>query len=156
MADSNRIPFLRRTALACGAALAVGLCASLAAASFAQGTPMKIRLQVGGETATATLNDSAASRDFAALLPLTLTLENYAGVERIAPLPAKLSAAGSPDGIAPRRGDIAFYAPWGNLAVFVGDDVYARGLLRLGRVDTGLATLQRQGPFPVRIERLPD
>ena len=30
------------------------------------------------------LNDSAAAQDFAARLPLTLTLKDYAGIEKIA------------------------------------------------------------------------
>lgn len=117
---------------------------------------MKLRLNVNGEIATATLNDSAAARDFAALLPLSLTLENYAVIERISNLPAKLSVAGAPVGITPKTGDITYYAPWGNLAIFVGDDAYAQGLVRLGRVDSGLPALQRAGPLKVRIERIKD
>lgn len=117
---------------------------------------MKLRLHVDGEIATATLNDSAAARDFAALLPLSLTLKDYAGVERISDLPGKLSVADAPAGMTPRTGDITYYAPWGNLAVFAGDDVYARGLVRLGKVDTGLTALQHPGPLRVRIERIKD
>lgn len=117
---------------------------------------MKIRISVGGETATATLDDNATARDFAALLPLSLTLENYAGVERIATLPRKLSLAGAPAGTTPRSGELHYYAPWNNLAVFVGGDVYARGLVRLGTVNTGLPALQRPGPLKVRIERIGD
>jgi hypothetical protein len=117
---------------------------------------MKIRLHLDGEIATATLNDSAAARDFSAFLPLTLTLENYAVVERISNLPGKLSVDGAPEGTTPRTGDITYYAPWGNLAIFVGNDVYARGLVRLGRVDSGLPALQRSGPLKVRIERIND
>ncbi len=115
---------------------------------------MKIRLHIDGEIATATLNDSAAARDFAALLPLSLTLKDYAGVERISDLPAKLSVASSPPGITPAAGDITYYAPWGNLAIFVGGDVYASGLVRLGKVDEGLQALQRSGPLKVCIERV--
>lgn len=117
---------------------------------------MKIHMDVDGEIATATLEDSAASRDFAALLPMSLTLENYAHIERIADLPRKLSIVDAPAGATPRAGDIAYYAPWGNLAIFVGDGRYARGLVRLGRVDTGLPALQRPGPLKVRIERIQD
>lgn len=118
---------------------------------------MKIRLHVHGEIATATLDDTAAARDFAALLPLSLTLTDYAVIERIAQLPRKLSVAGAPAGVAPQTGDIAYYAPWGNLALFVGGgDAYAQGLVRLGRVQTGLPVLRRLGPFQVRIERIAD
>ena len=43
---------------------------------------------------TATLNNDGASRDFAALLPLSLTLNDYARIERIADLPRKLTIEG--------------------------------------------------------------
>ena len=117
---------------------------------------MKLRIHVGGEVATATLNGSAAARDFAALLPLSLSLKDYAVVERIADLPRKLDVAGAPDGMAPTAGDITYYAPWGNLAIFVHGHKYERGLVRLGKVVSGLALLQRPGPLPVRIERTSD
>lgn len=113
---------------------------------------MKIRMDVDGEIVIATLDDNATARDFAALLPLSLTLENYAEVERIASLPRRLSVTGAPAGMDPDVGDITYYAPWGNLAIFAGDSVYARGLVRLGKVDTGLPALQRPGPLQVRIE----
>lgn len=116
---------------------------------------MKIRLHLEGGVATATLDDTAAAREFAALLPLSLTLNDYAVVERIADLPQRLAAAGAPAGMAPAVGDLAYYAPWGNLAIFVsGGGPYARGLVRLGRVDAGLPALQRPGPLAVRIERI--
>lgn len=117
---------------------------------------MKIRLHVHGDVATATLADNATARDFAALLPLSITLRDFAKVERIGDLPRKLSTVGAPAGLDPVVGDITYYAPWNNLAIFAGDNVYADGLVRMGRVDTGLAALQRPGPLRVRIERLAD
>jgi len=42
---------------------------------------MKIRLTVDGRSITATLIDSPTTRDFLNLLPLTLTLEDYANTE---------------------------------------------------------------------------
>lgn len=117
---------------------------------------MKIRLHLPGGIATATLDDTAAAREFAALLPLSLTLKDYAVVERIADLPRRLSVRGAPAGHTPVAGDVTYYAPWGNLAFFVGGDAPAAGLVRLGRVDSGLAALQAPGPLPVRIERIDD
>mgnify|MGYP000383028757 CR=1 FL=1 len=122
----------------------------------AEELPMKIHLDVDGQRVTATLDDSAAARDFAALLPLSLTLEDYAVIERIAYLPRKLVTTGAPAGVTPKAGDLNYYAPWGNLAIFLGANPYARGLVRLGKVDTGLAALQRPGPLQVRIERITD
>jgi len=132
------------------------VCAMPAVSVFAQELPMKIRLHVNCEMATATLADNATARDFAALLPLTITLVDFAKVERIGDLSRRLSTAGAPAGMDPVVGDITYYAPWGNLAFFAGDNVYANGLVRMGKVDTGLAALQRPGPLKVRIERIQD
>lgn len=113
---------------------------------------MQIHLTVDGQSATATLYDNATARDFAALLPLDLTLEDYAAIERVATLPRKLSTQGAPAGMAPVAGELAHYAPWGNLAIFIEGRPYARGLLPLGKVDAGLPVLARPGPYRVRIE----
>ena len=92
----------------------------------------------------------------AALLPLTISLRDFAKVERIGDLPRKLPTVGAPAGLEPVVGDIAYYAPLNHLVVFAGDNAYASGLVRMGRVDTGLAALQRPGPLQVRIERMPN
>lgn len=115
---------------------------------------MKIRLDVGGTTLTGTLDDGAAANDFAALLPLELTLEDYASTEKISDLPEKLSTAGAPEGTAASVGDITYYAPWGNLAVFYRDFGYSAGLVRLGRIDEGAEILNRPGSLRVTIERI--
>lgn len=94
-------PFQRR-ALA-GVALAFTLAAGvMPATTFAQQGPMKIHLHIDGAIATATLDNNAAARDFVAQLPLSLTLQNYAEIERIATLPRKLSVDGAPAGITPK------------------------------------------------------
>lgn len=62
---------------------------------------MKICLTIDDRSATATLIDSPTTRDFLSLLLLTLTLEDYAGIEKIAYLPSELSNEGAPDGIDP-------------------------------------------------------
>lgn len=115
---------------------------------------MKIRLHVNGDIATATLQDNATARDFAALLPLALTLVDFAKVERIGKLPRALSTAGAPAGLDPMVGDITYYAPHQELAIFAGKNVYANGLVRIGQVNGGLPALQRPGPLTVRIERI--
>src|SRR5437660_10677491 len=69
-----------------------------------------------------TLNDSKAAQEFAALLRLSLTLEDYASTEKISDLPKRLSTEGAAPGFDP-SGDIAYYAPWGNLAVFTKTSV---------------------------------
>ena len=115
---------------------------------------MKIRLIVGEQVATATLYDNATARDFASLLPLTLTMTDYDTIERVSDLPRKLSTQDAPDGMAPVAGELTHYAPWANLALFIKPRSYSRGLLPLGKVDEGLSLLERHGPYELRIERV--
>lgn len=115
---------------------------------------MKIRLTINGKALTATLLDNATSRDFLSLLPMTVTLEDYSATEKITYLPRKLSTAGAPAGSDPSVGDIAYYAPWGNLAIFYKDFGYSRGLIQLGRIDSGVEALRAPGALKVTIERV--
>jgi len=63
-------------------------------------------MDVAGTPLTATLDDNETARDFAAMLPLTLTLEDYASTEKISYLPRKLSTTGAPAGTAASAGDV--------------------------------------------------
>ena len=115
--------------------------------------PMRIRLTIDGKSITATLNDNATAKDFVSLLPLTLALEDHAATEKIARPPRKLSTAGAPAGADPSVGDIAYYAPWGNLAMYYKDFEYSPGLVLLGRIDSRVEVL-RGGARSITIERV--
>ena len=69
-------------------------------------------MDIEGTALTATLLDTATARDFASLLPLTLTLNDYAATEKISDLPRRLSTEGAPLGSDPSIGDVAYYSPW--------------------------------------------
>ncbi|CAM5721643.1 MULTISPECIES: cyclophilin-like fold protein [Streptomyces] len=113
---------------------------------------MKIRLTTDTDSFDATLNNSAAARDFAALLPLTLTLTDYAGTEKVSDLPQKLSTTGAPSGTAAQAGDLAYYAPWGNLAIFHKDFRHSEGLVKLGAFTSGIDQFAaHDGAFGVTI-----
>jgi hypothetical protein len=118
--------------------------------------PMRIRISVADQTFTAVLEDSEAARDFAALLPIELTLSDYNRTEKVADLPRRLSTAGAPEGVDPTVGDIAYFAPWGNLAIFYRDFGYSRGLVRLGRLEGDAERLAALDAGPARIEIIPD
>lgn len=98
---------------------------------------MNIRLTLNGHRVDATLNDSATARDFAAQLPLTLSLRDFNEAEKVADLPRKLSTSGAPEGADPEVGDLAYYAPWNQLAAYYRDAPYAAGLVPLGRMADG-------------------
>jgi hypothetical protein len=101
---------------------------------------------------TAILNDSETARDFVSLLPLTLTLEDYAGTEKISDLPKRLSTKGAPAGSDPSVGDIAYFAPWGNLAIFYRDFGYSSGLVILGKIDGDMEAFNAPGSVKATIE----
>jgi hypothetical protein len=115
---------------------------------------MDITLSFEGTELTATLVDSEATQDFLSLLPLTLTLTDYRETEKISDLPRRLSTAGTPEGHDPEVGDITYYAPWGNLAIFYEDFEYSPGLVKLGRIKSGIEALAgSSGEVTIRVSR---
>jgi hypothetical protein len=124
------------------------------AVSGQEASTMRIRLTYDGKTLEAALLDNATARDLLSLLPVTLTLEDYNGTEKIGYPPRKLSTAGAPAGVDPSVGDIAYYAPWGNLAIFYKDFGYSKGLIGLGRINSGIDALSAPGSLKVTIERV--
>jgi hypothetical protein len=123
-------------------------------ASGQEAHTMKIRLTFGGKAVEATLLDNATARDLLSLLPMTMALEDYNSTEKIGYPPRKLSTAGAPAGVDPSVGDIAYYAPWGNLAIFYKEFGYSRGLIVLGRIESGIEALNVPGSLKVTIERV--
>jgi hypothetical protein len=113
---------------------------------------MKLSIKIGEKEVTATLKDSETARDFASLLPLTLTLEDYAHTEKVSDLPKRLSTDGAPSGSDPDVGDIAYYAPWGNLAIYYKDFGYSNGLIILGKIDSGPEAFDVPGSVKATIE----
>ena len=115
---------------------------------------MKINIKVRDQVITATLIDSKTTQDFVSLLPLTLMLEDYASTEKISNLPKRLSTEDAPPGTDPSVGDIAYYAPWGNLAIYYRDFGYSNGLVILGKIDSDIETLNVPGSVEVTIEQI--
>lgn len=103
---------------------------------------------------TASLHDNPSARDLLSLLPLELTIEDYSTNEKIARLPRKLTEEGGGSFGNEAPGDLCYYAPWGNLAFFHAGYSYSQGLIRLGRLDSGVEPLLTRGKFPLRINAL--
>ncbi len=70
---------------------------------------LKIILKSSNGEATAILDDTAVARSFAAQLPLTLNLSDYAGHEKTAKLPKPLDVSSEPRGreAPPIKGTLA-------------------------------------------------
>ena len=116
---------------------------------------MKIKIIKDGKELKATLQDNSTSKDFYALLPLTLKIDDFASSEKIAPLPEKLSIYGAPKGYEGKSGDITYYAPWGNLAIFYKHSTagYASGLVYMGKIEGDINVLTT-GSNEIRIDKL--
>jgi hypothetical protein len=153
-------PLSRRALLATIAKLAAvaGLALSLTAraqsntTSDRKGNPMRIRLTFADQNFTATLEDNPSARDLFSMLPLDLKITDYSTNEKIAYLPRKLTEEGSGRFGNEAIGDLCYYAPWGNLAMFHGSYSWSRGLIRLGRLDSGAVPLLVRGGHPLQVE----
>ena len=116
--------------------------------------PMQIQIEANGKIFSATMEDNPTSRNFVSMLPMTLTLQDYAGTEKISDLPAALSIQGAPAGITPKAGYLTFYAPWGNLAILKKNFRYSAGLIMLGMLDpAGLKLMLQPGPLTITLHK---
>ncbi len=136
------------------AVIVAALLAAFSTIGIAASNARTIRITANGQVLTARLVDSATTRDFVSLLPLDLILEDFGDAEKIAHLPRRLSTEGAPQAIDPVAGDVTYYAPWGNLAIFVRDFRHSPGLVRLGAIESGFENLKVRGLVNARIERV--
>lgn len=123
--------------------------------AFAQNT--RIKLTFEGNEIYALINNSKAGNDFLSLLPLSVKAEDFNSTEKIFYLSKKLNTQNEPDGINPKAGDITYYAPWGNIAIFYKDFRYSNNLIYLGKFEntSDIEKLSNiKGNFDIRIERV--
>lgn len=96
---------------------------------------MKLKITIGDNELEAELYDTPTGRDFISRLPLTVELEDYANNEKIFYPKPELSTADAPEGFDPSAGDITYYAPWGDIAIFYKDFKYSSGLISIGKIE---------------------
>jgi len=139
-------------AQSCAGARGADDSASARATPNAKTSAMKIRIKLENKTLTANLDDNATVRDFVSLLPVTLTLRNFAVAEKISELPRKLSIEGAPAGYDPNVKDIAYYGGGELWRSFYKDPSDAEGLIKLGNIDGDVEALNTSGPVKATIE----
>ena len=113
-----------------------------------------VRFSAGSTSVEVTIDqDNPAVRDFLSMLPLTLTLEELAGKEKIAYLPRRLAHGGSP-GSDPEDGDLIYYIPWGNLGFYydAAGIGYSDQTIHLGTYNASRAQLAQLEGQPVTVE----
>lgn len=100
--------------------------------------------------------DNPASKDFLTQLPLTITFEDYIGKEKISILQKRLCMDDVQAEDLSKKGDFAYYAPWGNVAIFYkGFEDATNDLIILGQIESGKENFENvDGDFTGRIEKV--
>lgn len=119
---------------------------------------MRIEISISGQRFTATLDDSAASRDLMAQLPLTVEMRDHGGVEKTGPLRSPLSLDGQPAGADPDVGEVGYYAPGSDVVLYYGDQSFFNGIVVLGRMegDAAARISDMEGPVAATLTPLDD
>lgn len=114
---------------------------------------IRVRFTANGQQAIAVFTDNPTTRSMLSQLPITVKFEDFANTEKIAYFPHKLSTDNAPKGYEPAIGDITCYGPWGNLAIFYKARSYSKGLIYMGKFESGFSELAKQGTgFMVTVE----
>ncbi len=82
------------------------------------------------------VDDNATTRDFLSMLPMTLSFEDYNGMEKITYPPRGFTTTGN-TGMKPEVGDLFSFIPWSNLGFFyeTGSLGFSDKLVRIGKTD---------------------
>jgi hypothetical protein len=115
---------------------------------------MKINIRIGGKALTATLADNATARDFASILPVTVSMMDLFGREKYGDLPRALSENG------PRKkkyevGEIAYWSPAKQFAVYYhqdGESIPSPGIIPIAKIDSGTEAFNVSGSVKVTVE----
>ncbi len=77
-----------------------------------------VYLTVNSHVYEVVLLDNEYARDLKAMLPLSLSFKDFGKNERIAYLKESIGPSSYKESYEVKRGDLAYYVPWGNLCVF--------------------------------------
>jgi hypothetical protein len=171
-------PWIRRGAA--GAALAIALIALIIgcstgsdsttstavvrASSSTAVTPdvapgMRVVLRFGDQNIAATLEETAASRELVAELPLAVEFRDAWGQAKAGRLPHAVPVDGAARTLKPTVGGIYYWPDTAALAVYyddLGQSVPPPGLIHVGTIDTGIDDIADAGrQVTVLIDRAP-
>ncbi len=120
------------------------------------GEGKQIRIRMGNHAITARLNDSEAARDFAAMLPLTIQMDDHLRREKTGIIPRSLSErtlGSSTYGL----GDLGYWRPRNTFVIFYRQDgltIPGPGIVLLGKVDSGVEIFDVPGTVQVAVESI--
>jgi hypothetical protein len=115
------------------------------------GTP--ITITAGDVVITANLNDSRVSKDFAAMLPVTLPWFRNAGIEYISELPKPLTETG-PFYTDVQPGDLVYYNPADSITIIYEETSSVPTLTEMGEITSDLSVFDKlPDTVDMRVER---
>lgn len=114
---------------------------------------VKIKIIVDDKEVIAELENNPTTQNLIEQLPITTTFEDFNNSEKITYFPESLNGSKSNNNYAPKKGDLACYEPWGNLAVYYHNSASSSELSYIGHIDEGLELLSnKRDNFKARIE----
>jgi hypothetical protein len=120
-------------------------------ASPGDGTP--ITITAGDVVITANLNDSQVSKDFAALLPVTLPWFRNSGIEYISELSKPLTETG-PFYTDVQPGDLVYYNPADSITIIYSETSSVPTLTEMGEITSDLSVFNKlPDTVEMRVER---
>ncbi len=114
---------------------------------------MQLNIRLDHQVIALELEDGVSARDLCALLPLPLVFNDLLGREKFAHLPQALASdARRTTHYGP--GDIVYWPPGPDISIYYGprERFIDEGVVRLGRVASGLEALACAGPLHALIE----
>lgn len=114
----------------------------------------RIRIRFGDKVVTATLNRTDAARDFAAMLPLAIDMDDHLRREKTGIIPKRLSER-TPGSRTYEKGDLGYWRPRNTFVIFYrhdGLDIPAPGIVLIGKLDAGAEIFDVPGSVDVRVD----
>lgn len=121
--------------------------------AYAAGDEIKIRMTVGKQVLTATLEDNSTTRAFLEKLPVTLPMMDLYGREMCYRFDEALPA----DGVQTRNfrpGEIIYWPPRHSFVIMYRQDGERFAMQYIGQVDSGVEIFERTGDADVVFELL--
>lgn len=103
---------------------------------------MQIKISSQGHIATFQLYDTLAARQFYKQLPLQLELSNFRDAQWMFYPPKKLNVTNSEAYHDGKRGELSYYAPWGDVFMLYKDFYAGDEMHRLGVALSGMDNIE--------------
>jgi hypothetical protein len=114
----------------------------------------QIRIKLGNQVVTGSLNSSEAAKNFISMLPLTIEMDDHLRREKTGVIPEPLSER-TPGSPTYELGDLGYWRPRNSFVIFYRQDgltIPGPGIVRLGKIDSGIEIFDRPGTVEVTVE----